>query len=200
MVSCICLTKDRREFLGEAIQSYLRQTYPAKELVIVQDGADISDMAAFSNVRLASGENRATFGEKRNLACELASGEYIAIFDDDDVSLKGRIAEQVATLEQSGRAVTAFHDMRFLDGESEWMLWGTPQFTARGASMMFRRDWWRSNPFPATNIGEDTAFLTNARVKDQLITTELNHAMYQRLHPGNWDRYCPGGHGWQRIF
>src|SRR4030095_9083631 len=40
LVSCIMPTYNRRLFVPQAIQYFLRQDYPRKELVIVDDGSD----------------------------------------------------------------------------------------------------------------------------------------------------------------
>ena len=40
MVSCIMPTFNRREFVAQAIQYFLAQDYPCKELVIVDDGTE----------------------------------------------------------------------------------------------------------------------------------------------------------------
>ena len=40
LVSCIMPTYNRRHFVPRAIRSFLRQDFPHKELVIVDDGAE----------------------------------------------------------------------------------------------------------------------------------------------------------------
>jgi glycosyltransferase involved in cell wall biosynthesis len=86
LVSCIMPTCDRRRFLPAAIRYFLRQDFPNKELVIVDDGVDaVGDLAsADARIRYVRLSRRATVGAKRNLACEHAAGDLIAHWDDDD--------------------------------------------------------------------------------------------------------------------
>ena len=46
LVSCIMPTADRRRFVPLAIQNFLQQDYPNRELVILDDGQDsVADLA-----------------------------------------------------------------------------------------------------------------------------------------------------------
>jgi hypothetical protein len=70
---------------AQAIEYFLRQDHPDKELVILDDGEDtvadlVPDHDLISYQRL---ERRTVLGAKRNLACELATGSLIAHWDDD---------------------------------------------------------------------------------------------------------------------
>jgi len=40
LVSCIMPTYNRRQFVPQAIKYFLRQDYPHKELIILDDGTD----------------------------------------------------------------------------------------------------------------------------------------------------------------
>jgi glycosyltransferase involved in cell wall biosynthesis len=57
LVSCIMPTFNRRPFVPQAIQYFLRQDYPEKELIVVDDGTDpvvdlIGDADGIRYVRL----------------------------------------------------------------------------------------------------------------------------------------------------
>ena len=46
LVTCLCLTRNRRGFLPRAIECFVAQTYEERELLIVDDGDDsIADLA-----------------------------------------------------------------------------------------------------------------------------------------------------------
>jgi glycosyltransferase involved in cell wall biosynthesis len=81
--SVIIPTRNRPEFLGDAVASVLRQRDVSLELIIVNDGtvpvADFSD----NRVRvISSGEAGAV--PARNLGVAATSGNVIAFLDDDD--------------------------------------------------------------------------------------------------------------------
>jgi cellulose synthase/poly-beta-1,6-N-acetylglucosamine synthase-like glycosyltransferase len=76
LVSCIMPSFNRRRFVPRAIMYFLRQDYPNKELVLVDDGTDpIGDLIpADPRLHYIQIPQRASRGAKRNLACEQASG------------------------------------------------------------------------------------------------------------------------------
>ena len=98
LVSCVCLTTHPRRalFLPDALRSYRAQSYAARELLIINDGAPLESAAPDVRViNLPARGRRWTVGEKRNAGIRAARGEYLATWDDDDVSLPGRLVESV---------------------------------------------------------------------------------------------------------
>lgn len=123
-------------------------------------------------------------GESRNAGCEAARGEIVAHFDDDDFSAPERLADQLARLHDSGRAVTGYHSMRFTDGASWWLYRGASCY-ALGTSLCYRRDWWAGHRFEAVNVGEDNGFVMRARRENQLIAADAGDLMWATIHSGN---------------
>src|SRR5260221_9141430 len=99
LVTCICITRDRRDWLPQAIRCFRAQTYRRKELLIVGDSAeDVQGIDQFEGLmvtHLLAG-NAPIIGAKRNAAIGLARGKLIAHWDDDDFSAPGRLSNQVA--------------------------------------------------------------------------------------------------------
>lgn len=165
LVSCIMPTRNRRQFVGQAIWYFLRQEYPARELVIIDDGEDaIADLVpADPMIRYVRLGSRTVLGEKRNIACEISRGEFIAHWDDDDWMAPHRLGEQVAELLEYGGDACVARDLlhyRLFEG-SAWLSHppdDNPAWLA-GSTLLFRRDVWDHAPFPAISRGEDTAFL-----------------------------------------
>ena len=165
LVSCIMPTRNRRRFVGQAIWYFLRQDYPSRELIIVDDGEDavadlVPDDKRIRHVRL---EERLSVGAKRNLACELSRGELIAHWDDDDWHAPHRLNVQVAGLSASGADVCGASDLLFyhLDEGKAW-LYRYPADQRpwlAGGTLLYRRSAWAEHPFPDRNVGEDTAFV-----------------------------------------
>ena len=100
LVSCIMPTRNRRAFVAQSIWYFLRQDYPEKELIIVDDGTDaVSDLIPDDDrVRYVRLERSLPVGAKRNLACEMSNGELIAHWDDDDWMAPRRLSTQVSHL------------------------------------------------------------------------------------------------------
>src|SRR3989441_4551017 len=105
------------------------------------------------------------------MACELASGDLIAHWDDDDWSAPWRLAQQIRALEDSGAEACGLSRLWFYeplhrraweycypDDGSRWVAGGT---------LCYRRTLWRAHPFADVEVGEDTRFVwsvTTARV------------------------------------
>jgi hypothetical protein len=104
LVSCIMPTFNRRRFLRLALKAFNSQDYPARELIVIDDGTDpVGDLVEEARmaryVRLSA---RASIGEKRNRACAEARGSIIAHWDDDDWYAPGRLSSQIVPLLAGG--------------------------------------------------------------------------------------------------
>src|SRR5512147_1509690 len=86
LVSCIMPTRDRRSLVARAVMGFLRQDWPHLELIVVDDGDDaVGDVVAVDPRMLYHGvAGRHAIGHKRKLACEMARGDFMAHWDDDD--------------------------------------------------------------------------------------------------------------------
>src|SRR4029077_19585158 len=100
LVSCIMPTRDRPALVSRAIGFFLRQTYANTELIVVDDGSqDIGDVASMDpRIRYLRLGAPQSIGTKRNVACELARGDLIAHWDDDDWYAPHRLGYQVEQL------------------------------------------------------------------------------------------------------
>ena len=103
IVSCIMLTKNK-EFYKFAIQNFLSQTYKQRELIIIADNEEIfnevnnyltkdESMFAGENIVIKL-SNSGTIGGMRNEALEIAKGEFVCTWDDDDI----RSVEYIETM------------------------------------------------------------------------------------------------------
>ena len=79
MVSCIMPTKDRRKFIPNAIEYFLKQTYKNKELIIIDDGLDkVEDLIPDNKIiKYIYLDIEQSIGAKRNYANSIASGDII---------------------------------------------------------------------------------------------------------------------------
>ncbi|MEI2692743.1 MAG: glycosyltransferase family A protein [Anaerolineae bacterium] len=110
-------TADRRAFVGQAIAYFLRQDYPNRELIVVDDGVDaVADlMPEDSRIRYLRLPGRRSVGAKRNLACAAAAGEIIVHWDDDDWSAARRLSYQVEELLRQGADLCGLSAVNYYD-------------------------------------------------------------------------------------
>src|SRR5690242_1130480 len=85
-VSCILVTRDRPIFVGQALRCFAAQDYPAKELVVVDDGdAPVAGQCANApHVKYIRLTSRTPTGTKLNIGIEAARGDVLQKLDDDD--------------------------------------------------------------------------------------------------------------------
>lgn len=182
------------------LQSFLNQTYPNRELLIVSDGDEIRDLTEGSErVRLIHLSEMRQIGAKRNFGCKRAAGDVICHFDDDDYSAPERIASQVAALEaHPDKAVTGYHSMKFQNDSGQWWKYSNGLHYALGTSLCYRRDWQLAHPFPALQVGEDTAFVGTAWSLNALHTDDAGELMHATIHQSNTSPRSLGS-AWTRL-
>ncbi len=85
----------------QAIESALAQDYPNTEILIVDDCSSDSSrdviqktIEGHKNIRLIPHKENTGFAGALNTIIQNAQGEFIAIFDDDDISLPQRLSAQ----------------------------------------------------------------------------------------------------------
>jgi ADP-heptose:LPS heptosyltransferase/2-polyprenyl-3-methyl-5-hydroxy-6-metoxy-1,4-benzoquinol methylase len=190
LVSCIMPTANRRRFVPRAIECFLAQDYAEKELLILDDGEErIEDLVPRDpRVRYVRGARRQPVGTKRNAACNEARGELIAHWDDDDWSAPWRLSYQVAELARSGADVCGLDRVLFADAGGgrawEYVYPKGGQPWVYGATLCYRKAFWRGNPFPDVNVGEDARFVWNARGA-RILALERNDFFVGLVHEGN---------------
>jgi glycosyltransferase involved in cell wall biosynthesis len=165
LVSCVMPTYNRREFIPLAIRSYLHQDWPEKELIVVADGEDITDLfVGVPNVTYLFRDEHESLGRKKNLGNKFASGEIIAHWDDDDWSGPGRLTDQVNRILESGRPVTGYNVLNFwdLNRNEACQYIGTRNY-ACDSSLCYRREYWKNHRFKE-DLGnkEDSSFAHRA--------------------------------------
>jgi glycosyltransferase involved in cell wall biosynthesis len=214
LVSCITPTRDRLDWLLQSIKYFVCQDYPRRELVIVDDGVhDLSSQLPHDpRIRYLRPGKRLSIGEKRNFACDAASGSIIAHWDDDDWYGSNRLSAQLAPLLAGTAEVTALQDTVFFDLD-QWQFWKCSEEiysrlfvrAVHGGTLVFRRELFVARArYPDRSLAEDALFLlatlrSGARLQP-VSSAEL--FLYVRHATNAWVFTC--GHyldarGWQRI-
>lgn len=107
LISCVMVTANRPELCRRAVASFSAQTYPNRELVVLDNGSEPArDSFASLNgeltYRYQPPDDNITLGELRNQSLEMARGEVIVPqWDDDDWCHPDRLAVQFDALRSS---------------------------------------------------------------------------------------------------
>jgi len=113
LVSCLCVTERRPAFTPWLRWCYARQTWPRKELVVIDSSPRPMSPAA-NDVRVIAVPDGTNVPAKRNVALGAAQGDYIAWFDDDYWQHPARLTETVPALLE-GAAVAGARQSWFVD-------------------------------------------------------------------------------------
>lgn len=100
LVSVIIPVHNGEDYLGEAIESALAQTYGPIEIIVVDDGSTdgSADVArSHKEVQYIYQPNRGA-AAARNTALEASRGEFVAFLDADDLWLPDKLKVQVGHL------------------------------------------------------------------------------------------------------
>ena len=105
-VSVVLATHNRARLLPHAIRSIINQTFTDWELIIIDDASHddtekvVRDFIRNdARIRYHRHKNNSGLAVARNTSFQLARGRYIALQDDDDLSLPTRLEKQVHFLD-----------------------------------------------------------------------------------------------------
>lgn len=104
-VSVVMCTYNGAKYLREQLDSIISQTYPIYELII-QDDCSTDDTVAivkeymekYSFIKLYINEHNLGFNQNFKSAAMKATGDYVALSDQDDVWFPNKLEKQVATI------------------------------------------------------------------------------------------------------
>lgn len=106
-VSVLLPVYNAEDYLEEAANSILKQSFTDFELILIDDGSTDSSNVIMKSLarrddRVVLAKNKYTKGVAGalNTGLDLAQADYIARMDSDDISLPQRLATQVAFLDQ----------------------------------------------------------------------------------------------------
>ncbi len=207
-------TWNRRRFVPLALQSFLNQDYPNRELIIVDDGAEpVEELTdGVPRVHYIRLSGRASIGAKRNLACQRAQGGIIAHWDDDDWYSPDRLRYQAVPILTGQADLTGLENafvMQLPDGD----FWTTQPDLHRkmfvgdvhGGTLVYRRELLDHGiRYPEISLGEDAWLLQRAvRAGKRLIRLSNPGVFVYVRHGRNAWQFTPGvflnPSGWTRI-
>jgi len=190
LVSCVMPTADRRVFVPQAIRYFQSQTYPNRELVIVDDGNEsVADLVPDDpRIRYIRLSGQRSLGAKRNECVEASRGDLIMHWDDDDWMAPHRISYQVDALLREDAEVCGLDCMLFydLDTHEAWM-YQYPKHQCpwlAGGSLLYTRDFWRRSPFPNIQVASDTRFVWDRSMERRVAVNDYQFYVAM-IHPHN---------------
>jgi hypothetical protein len=108
LISCLMVTRDRPHLAARAVECFLAQSYPNRELVVIDGGESDQlqqgiEAICYPPIKLhRQPQAGRSMGELRNLAVEKSSGRYVCIWDDDDLYDPDRLSVQMSAITALG--------------------------------------------------------------------------------------------------
>jgi glycosyltransferase involved in cell wall biosynthesis len=144
LASVVMTVFNGERFLREAIESILSQTFRDFELIIINDGstdgtAAMLDSYARSDprVRVYHEEHKGAV-ESLNRGCGLARGKYIALMDQDDVSMPNRLERQIGFLEKHEKVGLLGGAFEGINDQGRWVYLEQPPLEDESIRAAFR--------------------------------------------------------------
>lgn len=167
LVSCLCISQNRPEYLTKAISCFLAQTYAEKELVIVSRYHDpvydeIISLYADRGVRYYGLQTptELTMGELRNFAIDKSEGEFFCIWDDDDWYHNKRIEIQIQGIMEGRKSGSILPYCLLFDSVNKQAYLSSPTLMVP-ASVMCKKDSIEQKAlYQPLNKEEDIRFLS----------------------------------------
>ena len=141
-ISVIMPVYNRADFVAEAVESILRQSFPHFELIIVDGASTDASRSLITSYAERDHRIRPVFLDRRGIVMQmnegilLAGGEWIARMDSDDVALPDRLALTLDWAERNGLDVCGGQAEVF--GAREKTLWFPEEHEAIGRELLFR--------------------------------------------------------------
>jgi glycosyltransferase involved in cell wall biosynthesis len=186
-ISCILTTGHRRSFFNQAIRCYDRQTWPNKELVVVDDGeGEVVVPEGARYIRVPTGTS---IGAKLNLGCEAAKGSILQKLDDDDYYRPDFIERMMKHSTQYPLFITGPGSFLILLAREGRLVSSGGGFF--GGSMMFPKQVWQNRPFnEAVPVGEDKQFMRDNEMVPRLTIPDAEIMMVVRHTLGHkWEKH-----------
>ena len=101
LISILIPCHNAEQWVGQSISSALAQTWPNKEVIVVDDGSTDGSLEVIRSfgdaIRVEAGPNRGA-NPARNRLLELAQGQWLQYLDADDYLLETKVADQLTAI------------------------------------------------------------------------------------------------------
>lgn len=192
LVSCAMVTghqQERRVFTRMALEAFNRQTYPHRELVVLNQSGErwMPNRPDIREILTEPG----VLGQKRNEILRYCHGELVVQWDDDDWHGFRRIAKHWETYKTTGKAsLLTIHAMHEVDTGETKVVSGA-KWKSRGMPGTLAHPRHLDPVYPKVSLHEDSAVA--ARL------SEMGNLVPIANHPTDYVRFVHGGNSHPRV-
>ncbi|WRH68471.1 MAG: glycosyltransferase family A protein [Planktothrix sp. GU0601_MAG3] len=131
IISVVIPAYNAENTIQETINSVLNQTFEDFEIIVINDGSTDSTLNIVSGInapriKIFSYPNSGA-AVSRNRGFAVATGEYIALLDADDLWTPNKLESQYQALQTNPQAAVAYSWTDYIDQSGTFLLSGTHQ-------------------------------------------------------------------------
>jgi glycosyltransferase involved in cell wall biosynthesis len=190
-VSCLMVTRDRLELARLSVACFLRQTWPRKELIVLDESADerlrswIASRAD-PRIRVFRVPSEETLGELRNRAIDVATGDFVCQWDDDDLQHPARLELAFAAMAATATSTSLLaHEMMWMPLHQRLCI-ASANPRPHENTLLTRREF--APRYPALARGEDTPAVERLLQAERAVLLAVPQLYMYVIHGRNtWD-------------
>ena len=145
LISVVMPVYNCQNYVDEAINSVLSQTYKHFELIIIDDGSKDKTLAKVEKyakndkrIRVFVNKENMGIGATLNIGLEHAKGVYIARMDGDDTCAPSRFEKELMYLEKHPEKDLVFTDLTYIDEKGKQF--GKRKYTLQGLHKRIQKE------------------------------------------------------------
>lgn len=133
IISIVMPVYNGQQFLTDAVESILAQSFPEFEFIIIDDGSTDSTFNLLqrftgdTRIRLIKNPTNIGLSNSLNIGILLSNGKYIARMDADDISLSDRLQKQVEYMEGHPEVGVLGTNIAYIDDDGNFKGGGRPK-------------------------------------------------------------------------
>jgi hypothetical protein len=188
LIACLVPTSpERRKFWPMTFQCFQKQTWPNKELILIDEAPPPRDFPLWAkHIQVPS---NTSIGKKLNIGVEKSSANFFHKKDDDDYFSPSFLETLIAPIFTYPGTISLV-DSHLIFLLQKWEMYQM-QYTLGGGSICFDRKAWEQRKFKNLSFGEDQDFYLQRPSLMRITPTPSNYVLVRHTQ-NTWKTWSDG--------